>query len=68
MSLDQRSLLSEQTDFPPECIVFHVYLHVMIDTLQSDVKPHFVLRMVRIFESIHSHADLASGRRAPNHC
>lgn len=68
MSLDRRSLLSEQTDFPAECVVFHVYLHVMIDTLQSDVKSHFILRMVRIFKSIHSWADLASRRRASNRC
>lgn len=68
MSSDQRSLLSEQTDFPAECVVFHVYLHVMVDTLQSDVKSHFILRMVRIFKSVHSRADLASGRRASNHC
>lgn len=68
MSLDRRSLLSEQTDFPAECVVFHVYLHVMIDTLQSNVKSHFILRMVRIFKSIHSWADLASSRRASNHC
>lgn len=68
MSLDRRSLLSEQTDFPAECVVFHVYLHVMIDTLQSNVKSHFILRMVRIFKSIHSWADLASRRRASNRC
>lgn len=48
MSLDQRSLLLEQTDFPAECVGFHVYLHVMLDTLQHVVKSH-------------SWADLASG-------
>lgn len=52
MSLDQRSLLSEQTGFPAECVVCRVYLRVTTDALQSDIKLRFILRTVWTLKTI----------------
>lgn len=64
MSVDQRSLLSEQPGFPAECVGFHVDLHVTTDALQGDIKLRFILRRVWILKTIPSRADLEIPRAA----